>query len=146
LKIVMHGRPLLLALAWASCLPFGGCGSHSGGGHDVAGGTDASAPLNAAGETPSWSAVARPGSLILTVGDAAPITVKPAVAKHSKAGASWSGDLPGHAGTLALEVTAKVCRDGETGLTYPLTAVASVQGRRYAGCAAPPGQGLGPRA
>lgn len=139
----MRNRLSLVALALIVLLPASGCGSHAARGH---GSPDPAARLNAAGETPSWSAVARPGSLILTVGDAAPVTVKPTVAGHGRDGADWSGALPGHAGTLALEVTAKPCRDGETGLTYPLTAVASIQGRRYPGCAAPPGQGLGPRA
>ena len=46
---------------------------------------------------------------------------------------------------LTLTTSRKPCQDADTGMTYPLTAVVQAAGHRYAGCAAPPGQGVGPR-
>ncbi len=105
--------------------------------------------LNAGGE-PQWSAQVRQGQLRFSTGEGPELSVQAAVTDHGKAGAVWSGSLPpaapGRAGRLLrLSVLAKPCQDGSTGMGYPLTATAIVEGRRYDGCAAAPGQGLGPR-
>ena len=122
-----------------------------------AGGRGASAPklaiapsgaLNAGGE-PQWSAQVRRGQLRFSTGEAPALSVKAQLVDHGKAGAVWSGPLPAApgqpAGVLRLTAIAKACQDAPTGMTYPLTATMEVAGRRYGGCAAPAGQGLGPR-
>jgi uncharacterized membrane protein len=138
----MRARLAPVAVCLLALLSATGCDGRDAGRHGPA---ESNARLNAAGETPSWSAVVRPGSLVVSIGDAAPLQVKTTSTDHGKDGASFSGKLPGNGGTLSLAVSLKPCKDGETGLAYPMTAVAGVQGRRYAGCAAHAGQGLGPR-
>ena len=104
--------------------------------------------LNAGGE-PQWSAILRHGLLRLTTGDGAVLAVKASVEDHGKAGAVWSGPLPAAAGRpaamLRLAAESRPCQDASTGLGYPFTATVEAAGRRYTGCAALPGQGLGPR-
>ena len=104
--------------------------------------------LNAAGE-PEWSAQLRSGVLRFTTADGVDLKVRTAVDDHGKAGAVWIGSPPAPAGhpapALRLSVVAKPCQDASTGLGYPLTAGVEAAGKRYAGCAALPGQGLGPR-
>jgi hypothetical protein len=91
----------------------------------------------------------RGGQLRFSTGEGAALNVTAQIADHGKAGASWSGPLPGAPGrppsVLQLSAVAKPCVDAPTGMTYPLTAAVEVAGRRYAGCAAQAGQGLGPR-
>ena len=107
-----------------------------------------SGALNAGGE-PGWSAQLRAGRLRFVSGDAPALIVEAARADQGKAGVAWSGPLPSAGGrpggVLRLTATPKPCQYGPTGMTYPVTAVIEVAGHRYSGCAAQPGQGLGPR-
>jgi uncharacterized membrane protein len=105
--------------------------------------------LNAGGE-PQWSAQVRGDRLSFTDGGAVALAAKVTRADHGGEGVVWSGPLaPATAGqpsaTLTLTTLRKACQDADTGMTYPLTAIVETGGHRYAGCAAPPGQGLGPR-
>ena len=106
------------------------------------------AALNAAGE-PQWSVQLRGDQMRVNVGDAGPIVVKATRKDEGAKGVVWSGAAPAPAGKpgAALSLTAlhKPCQDGTTSLSYPLTATLEFAGARYAGCAAPLGQGLGPR-
>ena len=121
-------------------------GCHRGASHMAV--TAPKAALNAAGE-PQWSAQVRGDQLRFTDGGDVALSAKAARADHGDSGVVWSGPLPSapgrSAGLLRLTTLRKPCQDADTGMTYPLTAVAEAQGRRYAGCAAAPGQGLGPR-
>jgi uncharacterized membrane protein len=140
-------RPLSLVLL--SALPLlliAGCsrGAKGGGGptHVV------SHDLNAGGE-PTWSAQVRGDKLSFSTGETLSFTIRVTRADHGAAGEAWSGPLPAPTGqppmTARLSVAAKPCQDGAMGLAYPLTAVVEAPGGPYRGCAAPPGQGLGPR-
>ena len=105
--------------------------------------------LNAGGE-PQWSAQVRGDRLSFSDGGDLSVAAKASRADHGAAGVVWSGPLPAPApgrpaGLLSLTTLRKPCQDADTGMGYPLTATVEVGGRRYAGCAAPPGQGLGPR-
>ena len=144
-------RLLLSAvLVLAVGLGLAGCGRGAGHPRSAATGPmiDPAGALNAGGE-PQWSAQVRKGQLRFSTGDAAALSVDAQLADHGKAGAVWSGPLPAPpgrpAGVLRLTAVAKACEDVPTGMTYPLTATIEVAGRRYGGCAAPAGQGLGPR-
>ena len=137
-------------LFFAPLLILSGCGRRAGPGAVVHPGP-AIAPsgaLNAGGE-PQWSAQVRGAQLRFSTGEASALAVSAQLADHGKAGAAWSGPLPAAPGqppaTLSLTAVAKPCVDAPTGMTYPLTATVEVAGRRFAGCAAPAGQGLGPR-
>ncbi len=145
----MRPRPAALLLL-ASAALLSGCG-RAGLRRAAAQRGPAIAPsgaLNAGGE-PQWSAQVRGDQLRFSTGEAAALTARAAVTDHGKAGADWSGPLaasPGQsAGVLRLTAVAKPCVDAPTGMTYPFTASVEVAGRRYAGCAALAGQGLGPR-
>ncbi|WP_174300129.1 hypothetical protein [Caulobacter sp. S45] len=141
-------RPTLLLLVAGLVLT--GCGQ--GGGrrpHRPRGPAIAPAgTLNAGGE-PQWSAQVRGDQLRFSTGETSAVSVKAGLADHGKAGAAWSGPLaavPGQPpGVLRLTAVAKSCVDAPTGMTYPFTATVEVGGHRYTGCAAPAGQGLGPR-
>jgi uncharacterized membrane protein len=107
------------------------------------------AALNAGGE-PQWSAQVRGDRLSFTDGGDLALSAQATRADHGVAGVVWSGSSkPPAAGqpapALILTTLRKPCQDADTGMTYPLTATVEAQGRRYTGCAAPPGQGLGPR-
>ena len=106
------------------------------------------AALNAAGE-PQWSLQLRGEQMRFSTGDAAPTVVKASRQDQGTKGVAWSGQAPAAAGKTGVQVSLvavhKPCQDASTGLTYPLTAAVQVAGVRYAGCAAPAGQGLGPR-
>ncbi len=107
-----------------------------------------SGALNAGGE-PQWSAQVRGGVLRFSTGADDAVSVHASLADHGKAGAVWSGEAATAAGRpatlLRLTVVAKRCEDGPTGMVYPITATLEAAGRRYSGCGAAPGQGLGPR-
>ena len=122
------------------------CGCHHGASHKAVAAPNAA--LNAAGE-PQWSAQVRGDQLRFTDGGDVALSAKAARADRGKDGVVWSGPLTGRPGQppglLRLTTLSKPCQDADTGMTYPLTAVAEAAGHRYAGCAAPPGQGLGPR-
>ena len=104
------------------------------------------AALNAGGE-PQWSAQVRGERLIFTDGAAIALNAKASRTDHGAAGVVWVAAAAPASRTpaIVLTTTRKACRDADTGMAYPLTAVAETGGRRYLGCAAPPGQGLGPR-
>ncbi len=100
--------------------------------------------VNAGGETPSWSAQVRPGKLNISLATGSDVTVPVTDFAADPASARWAGKTPAGA-VVALTVVRKACADGATVMTYPLTAKAEVGGQTIAGCAAAPGQGLGPR-
>jgi uncharacterized membrane protein len=106
--------------------------------------------VNTAGEQPAvWSVDVRPGLIRATVEGQPTLTTgidsfAGTTGSDTAGRASWSGKAAGGA-TVQVTVEAKPCRDVETGMPYGLTAQAEIAGRNYAGCAAPPGQGLGPR-
>ncbi len=141
---------LVTVLVLLPALAVSGCGRHAGrrGGAQTASVIAPSGALNAGGE-PQWSAQVRSGRLSFSSGEAPTLSVAAEIADHGKAGAAWSGPLPVAPGqpprVLRLTALAKACVDAPTGMTYPLTASMEVAGRRFAGCAAPAGQGLGPR-
>ncbi len=145
----MHPR-LLLALVLLPALASSSCGRHAGrrAGAQAGPAIAPSGALNAGGE-PQWSAQVRGGRLSFSTGEAPTLSVAAEIADHGKSGAAWSGPLPTAPGqprgVLRLTAVAKPCVDAPTGMTYPLTASMEVAGRRFAGCAAPAGQGLGPR-
>ena len=139
---------LVAALLLAPILLLGACGRNAGPGAAGRKGLGPSVSLNAAGE-PGWSAQLRAGKLRFTTAEAPAVVVQ---AKRTDTGPDsvvWSGPLPGPngrpAGLLRLSVARKACQDASTGLAYPLTAVVDFGAARFAGCAAPAGQGLGPR-
>ncbi len=140
--LVLLLSPLLLA----PLLLVSACGRGAGGGPGRA--AVSAAALNAGGE-PQWSALLRGGVLRFSAGDAPVLAVTAQRVDHGAAGVVWSGVLAGKAGqsgeAVTLTTQARPCQDATTGLGYPLSAVVQVGGRRYAGCAAPAGQGLGPR-
>ena len=106
-----------------------------------------SGAVNAAGE-PNWSAQLRGATLHLSTAEGVDLTAKVSVEDHGRDGATWSGPLatPGQPpSTLRLAISAKPCRDDPTGMSYAFSATVEAGGKRYIGCAAPPGQGLGPR-
>ncbi len=142
--------PFAAVLLLTPALVLQGCGKSAGlrGAARAGPAIAPSGALNAGGE-PQWSAQVRGGQLRFSTGEASASSVTARLADHGKAGAAWSGPLPAAPGqppaTLSLTAVAKPCVDAPTGMTYPLTAVVEVSGRRFAGCAAPAGQGLGPR-
>ena len=101
------------------------------------------AEVNAAGEAPLWSAQVRPGRIHVSL-DAGERSATLAAFSVSGEGATWTGATADKA-ALELTVEATPCHDAATGLPYPLSAKVQVGGRTEFGCAAPPGQGLGPR-
>ena len=137
-------------LLLAPALILSGCGRHAGR-RSAANAGPVIAPLGAlnAGGEPQWSAQVRGNQLRFSTGEGPALSVAARLADHGKAGAAWSGPLPAAPGqppgTLSLTAVAKPCVDAPTGMTYPLTAAVEVAGRRFAGCAALAGQGLGPR-
>ena len=100
--------------------------------------------VNAAGETPLWAAQVRPGLIRVSLEDGRTLSAGIRAFSTTPTTANWSGatrdGIP-----LQIVVEAKPCRDAATNLTYPLSARAEAAGRTVSGCAAPPGQGLGPR-
>ncbi len=136
----------LFAVMLVPALLVSGCGR--GAAHSSARMVGPSAALNAGGE-PQWSVLLRRGVLRVSAGDAPIVAVQAERADHGAAGVVWSGALPAKAGqpasAIRLTTLVKACQDASTGQIYPLSAVAEVSGRRYVGCAAPAGQGLGPR-
>ena len=148
-----HRRAAALLLAPALLLA--GCG-HGDGKRRTASAGPALAPtgsLNAGGE-PQWSAQIRAGRLSFISGGDPALSAKVDFVEHGKSTAVWSGPLAAADGkpeagaptrVLRLTATAKPCEDGPTGMRYPLTATVEAAGHRYDGCAAAPGQGLGPR-
>jgi uncharacterized membrane protein len=100
--------------------------------------------VNAGGESPSWSAQVRPGRLNISLVTGADVSVPVTAFSSDPTSASWSGKTPTGA-VATLTVVRKPCADGVTVMTYPLTAKVEVGGQTITGCAAAPGQGLGPR-
>ena len=140
--------PAALVLLCVLVPVLAGCGRGAGRPGGPQGPLRPSAALNAGGE-PQWSAQVRAGVLRFTAGDGPPLALKAEREDRGRAGVVWRGVSPAAANRpgvpLRLSVTPKPCQDATTGLSYPLSATVEVGGGRYAGCAAPAGQGLGPR-
>lgn len=100
--------------------------------------------VNAGGETPSWSAQVRPGRLNIALTTGSDVTVPVTDFSAAPTSAHWAGKTSA-GGVVALTIERKACADGATVMTYPLTAKAELGGQTMSGCAAAPGQGLGPR-
>jgi uncharacterized membrane protein len=101
--------------------------------------------VNAGGEIPAaWSAQVRPGRLNVSLTAGSDVSVLVADFAADDTSAHWTGKTAAGV-VVALTVVRKPCADGATVMTYPLTAKAQVGGQAIAGCAAAPGQGLGPR-
>jgi uncharacterized membrane protein len=138
-------RSLAVAMALATVCA---CGRHDA--HRpklpaaLVGSLGATGALNAGGEAPLWSAQVRPGQLHIETD--AGVSLSAPISAFSGKGkiAQWGGKTAAGAG-LTLTAEVKACRDEATGMTYPLTAKVSVGDRILAGCAARPGNGLGPR-
>ena len=136
------------ALLLASAMTLSACGPNAGRNPAARRALGPAAALNAAGE-PQWSVQLRDGRMRVNVGDAAAIVVDVTREDLGAKGVVWRGAAPPAGGRpgaqFSLTALRKPCQDASTGLSYPLTATAALAGVRYAGCAAPPGQGLGPR-
>ena len=129
-----------VAVCALSALTLAACGRGDHGVKAVPGG---GAKLNAGGEAPLWALQIRPKTLAFSSEQVASITVPnpgPTALPHGKL---WSGAALGR--PFRATVLAASCRDGATGLTYPMTAKVEVGGTTLQGCAATAGQGLGPR-
>ena len=144
----MAARPVLLPML-ALLLLLSACGR--GPARHAAPKGPALAPtgaLNAGGE-PQWSAQVRGGVLRFSTGAEDALSAAASLADHGKAGAVWSGQSPAAPGRpaamLRLTAVARRCEDAPTGMVYPITVTLEAAGRRYQGCGAAPGQGLGPR-
>jgi uncharacterized membrane protein len=141
--------PLYRSLALAMTLAaISACGRHEPHRSKLpaalVGALGATGAVNAGGETPLWSAQVRPGQLHIETAAGISLSAPIGAFTGKEKIAQWSGKTAaGAALTLTAEV--KPCRDEATGMTYPLTAKASVGDRALAGCAARPGNGLGPR-
>jgi uncharacterized membrane protein len=101
--------------------------------------------VNAGGEAPTWTAQVRLGQLHIAVIDTGP-ELSGAITGFAATdrGVKWNGRTAAGA-PLTLAIVLRPCSDGATGMTYPFTATADIEGRSFVGCAAKPGQGLGPR-
>ncbi len=113
------------------------------GGHGGAKAVSAAAKLNAGGEAPLWALQIRPRTLSYSSEQVASITLPNPGPTTVANGKRWTGAALGQ--PFRATITATACRDGATGLTYPMAARVEVGGTAVEGCAAPAGQGLGPR-
>ena len=100
--------------------------------------------VNAGGETPLWSAQVRPGRLNIALEAGSDVSAPISAFAADATSAHWSGKTA-TGQVIALTVVHKACSDGATVMTYPLTAKAEIGAQVITGCAAAPGQGLGPR-
>ncbi len=136
----MRSGTFVVAVCALGAAALSACGR---AGHGSAKTVPAGAKLNAGGETPLWALQIRPGGLSFSSEKVASISLPnpgPASVDHGRV---WTGAALGR--PFRATLLALPCRDAATGLTYPMTAQVEVGGTTVSGCAAPAGQGLGPR-
>ena len=98
-------------------------------------GPDFSRPLNLLGVEPFWSLRIRPEGLTFSTPAAKDLTAPNAGPQVEPNRAVWTATGSDGA-PLAATLTAVVCQDGMSDLTYPFTAQVQAAGRTWTGCAA----------
>ena len=101
-------------------------------------------PLNAAGETPTWSLRIRDQALFFTGPDTQIVQFPNAGAEVSSDQAMWSATAK-DGKTLKVTLAAKTCKDEATTIAYPMTAEVKAGDQTLTGCATKAGEGLGSR-